>query len=62
MSLEDIKKDMPDSEIKSLKNQIAMEKAINLIFDNVVPVDRPDEEAEAEAEDDAEETEASIEE
>ena len=43
MKLEDIKKDMPDSEIKSLKSQITMEKAINLIMDNVVEVEKSEE-------------------
>ncbi len=50
MTLEDIKKDMPDSEIKSLKNQIAMEKAIDLILENAVEVDR--EEAKDQSEED----------
>lgn len=44
MSLEDIKKDMPESELDSLKGQIRMEKAIDLILENVVEVERDEEE------------------
>ena len=46
MKVEDIKKDMPDSEVKSLKSQIAMEKAIDLIIENVVEVEKADDEEE----------------
>ena len=36
---------MTDKDVDSLKNQIAMEKAIELILDNIVEVDKPQEEA-----------------
>ncbi|MBR1628119.1 MAG: trigger factor [Lachnospiraceae bacterium] len=42
MKVEDLEKDLPDKERESLKSQIAMEKAIKLILDNVVEVDRED--------------------
>ncbi len=43
MKVEDLKKDLPDKEIESLKSQIAMEKAIKLILDNVVEVEKTEE-------------------
>ena len=46
MKVEDIKKDMPDSEVKSLKSQIAMEKAIDLIMENIVEVEKAEDEEE----------------
>ena len=44
MKVEDIEKDLPDSERSSLKKQIAAEKAIELIMDNIVEVEKTEEE------------------
>ncbi len=40
MTLEEIKKDIPEDEIESIKGKIAMEKAIDLILDNAVEVEK----------------------
>ena len=48
MKVEDIRKDMTDKDLESLKNQIAMEKAVELVLANVTEVDKPQDDPEEE--------------
>ena len=44
MPLEDLKKDLPDSQVDSLREQISFEKAIDIVMDNINPVEKEEEE------------------